>query len=98
MVCDLVCLLVGSQTRIDMPLGGHERRGKCAVERSWRKGRDARRLDCSIEHLMKGAELLVVRSVTGLVDIKQRDDQARLLGLAADAGRRLDIFGGSLGL
>src|SRR5262249_23301250 len=67
--CDLVCLLVRSQSRIDMPLGRHKRRGKRAVERPWRKRRDACCLDRSIETLMKRAELLVVRSVTGLVNI-----------------------------
>ena len=47
---------------------------------------------------MEDLEAFVVGTVAGTVDIKQRNDQARPLRVAADTAGRLNVLGARLGL
>src|SRR5688572_17537607 len=75
-----------------------ERARETTIERAGRKRRDARDLDRTVEGLVVVAEALVVRSVPGLVDVQNRDDEPGFGRIAADAARRLDVLRVALGL
>ena len=75
-----------------------QRADEAPVERACRERCDAADLHRTVERLVEVAKPLVMRAVAGLVDTKQRHDETRGVLGAADATRRLNIFGGGLRL
>ena len=75
-----------------LPRQSHERSRKPAVQCAGRKWRDTRRLDRSIKRFVVSAESFVARTVSRLVNVENRDHEARPIVISTDATGRLDVF------
>ena len=88
-----------TRVRLDrVPDRGHERRRGAAVERAPGVRGHRQRLDLAVVRGVVVLEVLVVRQVAGPGPVVEGHHQAWLVGGPADAGGRLDVLGGVLGL
>ena len=81
-----------------MPRQRDHRAGKPTVQRARRERRHAARFDTAIERVVVEAEPLVVRAIARAVDVQQGHHEPRLVALATDTARGLDVLGARLGL
>ena len=77
---------------------GDDHGGQRSVQGSRRPRGHARGFDCPIEAGVELAERFVMEPVARFLHVEQRENKARLVRLASDAARRLDVFGRGLGL
>ena len=76
----------------------HDTRRQSAIDRAGGPRGHAGSLDGAVERGVELPKSFIMEPVSGLVDVKQREDEARLLGQTTDAASCLNIFDGGFGL